>query len=155
MAILGYYKVDNGKDKGPYVDGHIYFPRLDIAGWVEFLIDSGADLTMLQPGPDLEINIPYHRLRSNIIGRAVGIGGQQHCFIEPGLLSLVDDQYSYRRCFLNIFIADVSESSIFQESTSLLGREFLNLCDLRLNHPQNLVSLTPLNVDAGGIILPP
>ena len=110
---------------------------------------------MLQPGPDLELNIPYHRLRSNVIGRGVGIGGQQHCFIEPGLLSLVDDQYSYRRCFLNIFIADVSESSIFQESVSLLGRDFLNLCDLRLNHAQNLVSLTPLNVDAGGIILPP
>ena len=57
--------------------------------------------------------------------------------------------------FDNIFIADVSESSIFQESASLLGRDFLNLCDLRLNHAQNLVALTPLNVDAGGIILPP
>ena len=71
------------------------------------------------------------------------------------MLSFLDDQSFYRRCFLDIFIADVSESTIFQENVPLLGRDFLNLCDVRLNHAQNLVTLNPLNVDSGGIILPP
>ena len=37
---------------------------------------------------------------------------------------------------------------------SLLGRDFLNLCDVRLNHARSIVALDPLNVE-NGFILPP
>ena len=38
---------------------------------------------------------------------------------------------------------------------SLLGRDFLNLCDMRLNHSAGVVALEPVNVDdSGGIVSP-
>ena len=38
---------------------------------------------------------------------------------------------------------------------SLLGRDFLNLCDVRLNHSAGVVALEPVNVDdSGGIVSP-
>ena len=83
----------------------------------------------------------------------VGIGGEQLCFLERGMLSFQDDPFMYRY-FLDIFIADVRASMGPQERPSLLGRDFLNLCDVRLNHARNLVALEPLNVDSG-FIRPP
>ena len=71
------------------------------------------------------------------------------------MLSFLDEQSRYLRRFLNIFIADVATSAVMEESPSLLGRDFLNLCDVRLNHPADIVALYPLNVDPGGFILPP
>ena len=154
MAIFGRYKTVDGKDKGPYVSAYLFFPRLDVYGPAEFLVDSGADSTMLRPARDLEIIIPYHLVRTDVYGVATGVGGQQRCFIEQCMLSFRDEQYRYVRRFLNIFIAEVATSAVMEASPSLLGRDFLNLCDVRLNHVQNLVSLDPLNVESG-FILPP
>lgn len=152
MAIWGRYKTIDGKDRGPYVSAYLFFPRLDVYGSVEFLVDSGADSTMLRPARDLEIVIPYHQLRTDVYGMATGLGGQQRCFIEQCMLSFRDEQSRYVWRFLNIFIADVATSVVMQESPSLLGRDFLNFCDVHLNYAENLVSLDPLNVDAGFIL---
>ncbi len=131
------------------------FPRLGIQDWVELLVDSGSDRTILHPDANLAVKIPYHRLRSGSRGIAAGIGGTQNYYSQPGVLIFEDDQYNFLQCNLDIFVAEIGASALMQEVPSLLGRDFLNLCDVRLNHAQNLVTLNPLNVDSGGIILPP
>lgn len=55
------------------------------------------------------------------------------------------------QCNLIIFLAESSESN---QVPSVLGRDFLNLCDVRLNHSRNLVNLDPLNVESGFILTP-
>ena len=136
---------------GPYVRARLRFPRLGVQDWVEFLVDSGADRTILHPGVNLAIRIPYHRLRSGSKGIATGIGGSRNYYLEPCVLVFEDDQSDLLQCRLTIFIADSTESELVP---SLLGRDFLNLCDVRLNHARNLVALEPLNVDSS-FIRPP
>lgn len=129
-------------------------PRLGVQEWVELLVDSGADRTILHPDVNLAVRIPYHRLRSGNSGRATGIGGSRNYYSEPCRLIFEDDLFNSLQCNLEIFVADIDAPDSLPQVPSLLGRDFLNLCDVRLNHSLNLVSLDPLNVE-NGFILPP
>ena len=102
----------------------------------------------------MAVRIPYHRLSSGNRGIATGIGGARNYFSEPGVLIFEDDLFDPLQCNLEIFVADIGAPDSLQQIPSLLGRDFLNRCDVRLNHARNLVALDPLNVE-NGFILPP
>lgn len=127
---------------------------MGVQDWVDFLVDSGSDRTILHPDVNLAIRIPYHRLHSGRRGLAIGIGGSRVYYSELCELVFEDDQYNSLQCNLEIFVADIDRPDSSPQVPSLLGRDFLNLCDVRLNHSRGLVSLDPLNVDRG-FVLPP
>ena len=124
------------------------FPRLGVQDWVELLVDSGADRTILHPDLNFAIRIPYHRLYSGNRGIATGIGGSRNYYSEPCVLVFEDDKGDLLQCHLTVFIAELNQP---ETVPSLLGRDFLNLCDVRLNYSRDLVALDPLNVDSGFI----
>ena len=152
MTIYGRYKPDPPETPSAYVRIHVSFPRFGVRGWVDFLVDSGATGVIIHSADVRKLRIPHALLRTGPVRISRGIGGIQRYYSEPGTLYF-ETESSHLRCHLNLHIAGDADNPA--RIPSLLGREFLNLCDLRLNHPQNLVSLTPLNVDPGGIILPP
>ena len=152
MTIYGRYKPDPPETPSAYVWIHVSFPRFGVRRWVEFLIDSGATGVIIHFADVRPMRIPRALLRTSPVRISRGIGGIQRYYSEPGTLSF-ENEASRLRCNLDLHIAGDADNPA--RIPSLLGREFLNLCDLRLNHLQNLVALTPLNVDAGGIILPP
>lgn len=152
MTIYGHYKPDPPETPSAYVWIHVSFPRFGVRRWVEFLIDSGATGVIINFADVRPMRIPRALLRTSPVRISQGIGGIQRYYSEPGTLSF-ETEPLHLRCHLDLHIAGDADNPA--RIPSLLGREFLNLCDLRLNHPQNLVALTPLNVDAGGIILPP
>ena len=76
-------------------------------------------------------------------------------YSEPGTLVFEDDQYNFLQCRLDVFVPEAGEPASPDEVPSILGRDFLNLCDVRLNYTQSLVALAPLNVDGSGLVLPP
>ena len=100
----------------------------------------------------MAVRIPYHRLRSGNRGIATGIGGARNYYSEPGVLVFEDDQFNSLQCNLEIFVADIGAPDSLQQIPSLLGRDFLNLCDVRLNYHTGLVSLEPANLSAYGKI---
>jgi hypothetical protein len=118
---------------------------------MQFLVDSGSDRTILHPDVNLAIRIRYHRLRSSETGVITGIDGARTYYAERGILFFDDAESNILQCDLIISLAESIESD---QVPSILGRDFLNLCDVRFNHAQNLVALAPLNVDGGGFILP-
>ena len=132
---------------GPYVRARMRLPQLGVQDWVDLLVDSGSDKTILHPDVNLAIRIPYHRLRSGRRGLAIGIGGSRIYYSELCELVFEDDQYNLLQCNLEIFVADIDGPDSSPQVPSLLGRDFLNLCDVRLNHAHNLVTLAPLNVE--------
>ena len=77
-----------------------------------------------------------------------GIAGSRTYYAQQGILSFEAAELNILNCNLIVFISESSES---EPLPSLLGRDFLNLCDVRLNHSQNIVSLDPLNVENGFI----
>ena len=152
MTIYGHYKPDPPETPSAYVRIYVSFPRFGVRGWVDFLVDSGATGVIIHSADVRKLRIPRDLLRTGPVRISRGIGGIQRYYSEPGTLSF-ETEPLHLRCNLDLHIAGDADNPA--RIPSLLGREFLNLCDLRLNHPQNLVALTPLNVDAGGIILPP
>ena len=152
MAISGFYKSGEHGDLGAYVKAHVRLPRLGVQDVLDFLVDSGSDRTILHPDANLILRIPLHRLRSGRRGIAAGIGGTRNYYSELAVLAFEDDQSSFLQCNLDVFVAEPGESDVAQWAPTLLGRDFLNLCDVRLNHAAGIVSLAPLNIDRSGAI---
>ena len=149
MVIHGFYKPIPPATPSPYVSAYVSLPRFDIQRQVDFLIDSGATGVMLNSEDVRDMNIPMELLRANAVRRSRGIGGVQRYFSEPGSLSFGVGS-STLRCNLDLYIID--DSTAPPRIPSLLGRDFLNLCDVRLNYHAGLVSLSPVSVNDYGEI---
>ena len=153
MVIYGNYKPEPARAPSPYVWGYLSFVRLDVQGWVEFLIDSGATSVSLHIADARRMGIQQDLLDASSLRNSFGIGGTHRYYSELGTLSF-DVESAVIQYSLDIRIAEDGPSAPMR-LPSLLGRDFLNLCDVRLNYARNLVSLAPLNVDGRGFIQPP
>ena len=56
----------------PYIEGRLFLPRLGIDGNISFLLDTGADSSILMPGDALRLKVPYDQLTGD--SPAVGLG---------------------------------------------------------------------------------
>ena len=115
--IVGWFD-DIGR---PYVEGRIIIPRLQISHRVQFLVDTGADITCLHPSDAREIGIPFPRLRNR--GRSRGVGGVSRNFREPAIVAFKDGNLT-RLYAIELRIAQPNESN--QNLPSLLGRNIIN-----------------------------
>ena len=143
MTIFGYYEFDHVRVPRPWVRAYVNFTRLGVHGTVDFLVDSGADSVILHGNDVRNLGISQQMLRHHSSRESVGIGGIQRYFSEQGSLSFEDDQGLYIRCYLDISIAGPETTTTPERVPSLLGRDFLNLCDVRLKHSAGVVSLDP------------
>ncbi len=155
MVIFGHYETDQIRVPRPRIRGYVNFTRLGVQGMVDFLVDSGADSVIIHPADVRNIGILQRTLRENSVRESVGIGGRQKYFTESGSISFADGQFSYVRCYLDICIAGDDISTTSERVPSILGRDFLNLCDVRLNYSTALVALQPVSAnDYGEISFP-
>ena len=149
MVLHGYYKEGISRVPGPFLMVYVSITRLGAQGFVEFLVDSGANGVYIHQGDAQNLAIPPGSLRKNTLEESFGLAGREWYYSETGLLSFGED---FRlRHQLKMFIAR-EDSNTPAGVPSLLGRDFLNLCDIRLDHATNTVSLTPRNVNEHGEI---
>ena len=113
----------SGVHRRPFVRARLVSRRLRIDQRIDFLVDTGADRSMLLERDGRAIGIDYKRLPGN--ARAGGIAGVTPASREPVLL--VFEEESPRRVHvyrLELVIAHPSASSI--GLPSLLSRDILN-----------------------------
>ena len=154
MAIIGEFRTNRDVIAAPYVRGVVNIPRLDAWGWLWLLVDSGADKTTLHPQEVEELGVDYERLSLSSSALSEGIGGNAAYYSEPAYLIFPDDRGLSLACYIDIDICHQDAKMLLQNIPSLLGRDFLNLCDVRLNHSVGVVALDPLNIDGGFILAP-
>jgi hypothetical protein len=68
----------------PYIEGRVYFPRFAVHGDVSFLVDTGADASLLSP-----TDVYQMRLDLGAIARtseAQGVGGIVRSLVEPAVV---------------------------------------------------------------------
>jgi hypothetical protein len=70
--IRGHLASRGGAVKRPYVYGYVTIPSLQVEGDVEFLVDTGADTTLLAPYDALALGIDVTRLPPGLPTRGVG-----------------------------------------------------------------------------------
>ena len=152
MVIYGRYNSERSGAPSPHVRALVSFTRLDIQGRVDFLIDSGANGVALNIDDAKTLGIPQDLLRqAGRLQESIGIGGTQRYYSVAGTLSFPLGLDFFIRCHLGINIAE-DDSNAPEGIPSLLGRDFLNLCDVRLNYSTGLVTLEPVNVNEYGEI---
>lgn len=152
MALVGFYHREGDEPPAPYLKAQVTLPNLGVAGEVNFLIDTGADVTFLHPEDVAFLEIDYRQLNPAAREGTVGIGGRSDYYRETATLIFQDSAGGELSCELDVFINPRPDPALL-DAPSLLGRDFLNRCDLRLNRSQTLARLEPVNL-ADTAILP-
>lgn len=119
-------------DGRPFVQGRLVIPRLDIDGYVDFLVDTGADTTCLHPDDGIQLNCPFDRL-ANPIGFG-GIGGTHLYFIEPAVIIFLDGN---KLRLFNISLSISKPHPDVDGLNSLLGRDILERCRMNYDYTHN------------------
>lgn len=156
MALIGkYLEIAGDQQTAPFIDVAAALPRLGVLGHGRFLVDTGCDRTTLDPFDIFGPQFDYRALDGQSRRAAEGIGGRVSYYAEQATLFFQDDSGATLSFTADIDLWPRREQPAGGALSSILGRDFLNLCDLRLNWPGGLITLAPANVDAAGHILPP
>ena len=153
MALVGFYRLEEDAPPAPYLKAWVILPDLGVEGEVDFLIDTGADVTCLHPKDIRDMGIDYRLLTPGSLNYPRGIGGAAGYYREPALLLFQDRDRGDTFCQLPVNIYENPNDPAMERTSSLLGRDFLNRCDVRLNRSQSLARLEPVHL-ADTAILP-
>ena len=79
----------------PYIEGHLSIPSLSIEGSVSFLIDTGADCTVLMQLDQVRLGVDLSKLSET--RESTGIGGVVRDFVVPAAIffSTGQDVHAY------------------------------------------------------------
>ncbi len=119
MPLTGAFK---GRTKWPSIKDHIVMRRLGIRSEVIFLVDTGADHTMLSTTDIERLGIDVARLAPG--PRLAGIGGQMRPFMEPATLAFREVETRIHIYRVNLLVA--SPRNMPRGLPSVLGRDILN-----------------------------
>ncbi len=138
MILRGYF----GPDGRPRLRAVIRFPRLGSLGIVEFLVDTGADASVLSL-PDAS-RILQGQLANLAGGQDLGgVGGGLSCYGEPGSINFpCDDRNSIVAYEQVVFIAKTNNVP-----DSLLGRDVLDRCAMTYDPENALLALQVRSAD--------
>ena len=113
----------------PYIEGRLILTRLGIAGDVSFLVDTGADNSLLMPLDGVRLGIDYSALSGSV--QCIGIGGLTNHYIEPATLVFAEPGLNLYLYMIQLQIAAASPD--IMNVVSLLGRDVLRhwrmVCD--------------------------
>lgn len=127
----------------PYVQGRLVISRLNIDGYIDFLVDTGADTTCFHPGDGKRLGLPFPELRNP--SKSEGIGGEQVYYQEQVRLIFADG----RR--LRIYVVEVGIAKPDKDSDtlpSILGQDILRCWDTHHAPAQNRLDFRVRLADA-------
>jgi hypothetical protein len=128
----------------PFIDGHLFLPRLDIHGNISFCIDTGADRSLLLPTDGERLGIEFEMLART--ERATGIGGVSENFVEGAIIAFPEPG----RC-LWIYETELAIAARRPELfavPSLLGRDIVNRWRMVYDPAADRLTLTVKSADA-------
>jgi len=105
------------------MEGRLLIPQFNIDARISFLVDTGADSSLIAPADAKEMGINYSKLRKPV--ESLGMGGIALSHPVRGSLAFTDPGkfiYVYHLDTLDIAAPDPE----IEEMPSLLGREILD-----------------------------
>ena len=130
--IAGYFDPDGR----PYVGARVALPRLGIADWVPFLLDTGSDATILHSTDGQRLRCPFDELANP--EDFTSAGGPVRYYAEPAIITF-DDDGATRNFPVDLYIAKPHPE--IDDLESLLGRDILNGIRMEYDYPQRRLRL--------------
>jgi len=131
------------KPKRPMIEGFIDLPALGIRGFVLFLIDTGADCTVLMPRDAAQLKVDYSKLtHQDYVLSAGGLTLQYMSQAKVSFAIIAQTEYEY-----DVQIRLPKHQSELMIAPSILGRDILNRWQLSLNPKTSTIFATPLSWD--------
>jgi predicted aspartyl protease len=129
----------------PYVEALVIIPRLDITSGVSFLVDTGADQTVLMPTDAVRMGIKYRSLHA--AQTLSGIGGKCKSFRESAAIIFYDESNT-RLVEYDIQIWIAEKKAAHLRCASLLGRNVLDRLHMSYNFSKKKLDFTVISADA-------
>jgi hypothetical protein len=129
----------------PYLEALVFLPRLNLTGGVSFLVDTGADQTVLMPTDSMRMGINYGSLLpAHVLS---GIGGTCKSFKESALIMFSDESNAQLVVYaIEILIAKRKAAHL--RCASLLGRNVLHRLRMTYDFRQKKIVFTASSADA-------
>jgi hypothetical protein len=126
----------------PYIEARIAIPRLRLNGLISFLVDTGADGTVLMPADSRKLSINFGSLKNPVTSE--GIGGTAKGYNEQLILSFTDKKFIYSY-LLNVEIASPTPHN--HRFPSLLGRDIIDQWRFVMEKRAGKIVFTPRDWD--------
>ena len=134
--IEGYFDSVYGR---PYVQGRLYLPRLRVFGYVDFLVDTGADTSRLHPRDATVLGVNYGQLLAPGGDPQLGIGGVEYPHKEEAVVIFQDGEI-LRPFETVISIAAPSPHNV--RFPSLLGQDVIRHLKMVHDKPRGLLEFS-------------
>ena len=129
---------------GPFIQGSVALPGIARVTEISFLVDTGADTTMLLPQDSGGMGIDFDLLPGRI-ERSTGLGGVARVKTLPATVSFTDPGravYVYE-----VALPIVEPSEAIRDMPSLLGRDVLRRWRMTYSPPTNRLSFSVYSAD--------
>lgn len=134
----------------PRIEGRLSIPSLTISGHIDFLVDTGADNTVLFIDDGDRLGLPYSKLPLPTPG-ARGVGGPAAVSVVEATISLwglvqesgIDHFQEYPlpvKLLIILHSEDEEKEKAMQGVASLLGRDVLNHWAISYDAPTNVLT---------------
>jgi hypothetical protein len=140
--IRGLFRADSRRRR-PFVTAHLSIPSQSLSGDVRFLVDTGADSTLLAPADTVFLHLDVSRLPQG--PPSTGVGGLTRTASVPATLTLGSLAY---RLDLRVLVPSRQQQQALSRIPSLLGRDILSRFALILEErTDRVLLLTPDEAD--------
>ena len=126
----------------PYVEGRLVVPSLNIATNISFLVDTGADSTVLMPMDASKAGLAYTSLKRTSV--SVGVGGKAKNFLVEAYVTFADE--GSLKVF-NITLRVMPPSEVMMDTPSLLGRNIIDRCVMKYSPSTKELHFDPVDFD--------
>lgn len=141
--IRGSFRAEGGRRR-PFLTAHLTIPSQNLSGDVPFLVDTGADSTVLAPADAVFLRLDLARLPQGT--PSIGVGGVTRTASTPATLTLDGVAYTLS---LRVLIPGRQQRQALSRIPSLLGRDILSRFALILEErTDRVLLLTPDEADA-------
>ena len=122
----------------PCVEGRLVVGRLEIDGYIQFLVDTGADSGALHPGDGQRLQCRFDLLDEPY--SVEGIGGSLEYYPEEATIIFQDDDEEYE---IPVIMDIAKPGSSADNLPSLLGRDVINFLRIDYHYDENLLRFYP------------
>lgn len=121
---------------GPIIDVHLTIKNLNIDGPVEFLLDTGSDVTVLMPSDAKRLGVDFSKLTQT--RTSYGVGGKAEDFIIPAVLIVNDEDETHAYRFALRIAKSIPE---IEDAPSLLGRDIAKNWNISIKFPDERLEI--------------